>query len=88
MSIPHAFRGFVDQDGRISRLPVKWAKKRELADWLLELVEPAKSYTEPEINQLFAQYVDDFALLRRMLVRDRKLARHPYRRESRRAASV
>lgn len=88
MSIPHAFRGFVDQDGRISRLPVKWAKKRELADWLLELVEPEKSYTEPEINQLFEQYVDDFALIRRLLVDDGKLERDPYGREYRRAARV
>lgn len=75
MSLPAKLKNFADRDGRVVRLPVKWGKKAELADWLLSLLEPQVRYTELEINEIFGQWVDDFALMRRLLVDSGKLAR-------------
>jgi hypothetical protein len=88
MTIPSKFRGFVDSSGRISRLPVKWGKKAELADWLLEQLEPGRAYSEPELNEIFEEYVDDFALMRRLLVDSGKLERDRYGREYRRVLNA
>ena len=75
MSLPANLKNFADADGRIARLPVKWAKKAEVADWLLTRLDSNKVYTEFEINDEFEKYVDDFALIRRLLVDSGKLAR-------------
>ena len=75
MTLPASFRTFVNGDGRITRRPVKMAKKVELSRWLLGLVEPERRYSERELNDLFEAYVDDFALMRRMLVEDGSLDR-------------
>lgn len=84
MTLPDQFRNFTNDDGRIERLPVKWSKKVALADWCLELLEPGRIYSEPQINELFEEYVADFALIRRMLVDAGKLYRDAYGREYRR----
>lgn len=75
MQLPTSFRTFTDANGRIPRLPVKLSKKRELSLWLSTLLEPGRKYTEQEINALFEAYVDDFALMRRMLVDSGTVAR-------------
>ena len=85
MELPAKFKGFADSDGRITRLPVKLSKKGELAYWLLELIEPGRVYSEKEITALFIEYVDDFALMRRLLVEEGKLLRDPSGAEYRRA---
>lgn len=75
MQLPTSFRTFTDSNGRITRLPVKLSKKRELSLWLSTLLEPGRIYTEQEVNELFEAYVDDFALMRRMLVESGVVAR-------------
>ena len=87
MSIPAQFRTFVDADGRISRMPVKLSKKVELSNWMLTLLEPERVYSEPELNEVFETYVDDFALMRRMLVEAGSLERDRYGYEYRVAAN-
>jgi hypothetical protein len=88
MSIPAQFRGFIDADGRIKRMPVKMSKKVELADWLLTQLDTDHVYSEKELNEVFETYVDDFALMRRMLVEAGKLERDRYGYEYRRVVAV
>lgn len=85
MELPARFKVFTDSDGRITRLPVKLSKKSDLAYWLLELLEPGRVYSEKEITATFIEYVDDFALMRRLLVEDGKLLRDASGYEYRRA---
>lgn len=73
--VPLEFRTFANAHGRITRLPVRLSKKVALSKWLLTLVEPGRRYTEKEISELFEQYVDDFALMRRMLIESGDLQR-------------
>lgn len=75
MSLPANLKNFANRDGRITRLPVKWAKKVELADWLLAQLDAEARYSELEVNEIFETYVDDFALIRRLLVDSQKLGR-------------
>lgn len=75
MSLPASLKNFANRDGRITRLPVKWAKKVELAEWLLTQLDAEARYTEFEVNAIFETYVDDFALIRRLLVDSNKLGR-------------
>jgi hypothetical protein len=75
MTLPASLKSFVNADGRVTRLPVKMSKKIELSRWLLQLVEPGRRYTERELTDLFEAYVDDFALMRRMLVEDGSIER-------------
>lgn len=75
MVIPEQFKSFANREGRITRLPVKLSKKESLAHWLLELLEPDRIYTEKEITEIFIVYVDDFALMRRILVEEGSLLR-------------
>lgn len=75
MQLPASFRTFTDSQGRITRLPVKLSKKRELSLWLSTLLEPGRKYSEQEVSELFEEFVDDFALMRRMLVESGTIAR-------------
>lgn len=88
MSIPAQFRTFVNADGRITRMPVKMSKKIELSMWLLTLLEPGRAYSEKELNEVFEGYVDDFALMRRMLVESGDLDRDRYGYEYRRVVAA
>lgn len=88
MSIPAEFKSFANADGRITRLPVKLSKKVALSQWLFTLLEDSKTYSEKELNDVFAQYVDDFALIRRMLVDAGWLERDAYGREYKKAKVV
>lgn len=87
MSIPTQFRTFVNADGRIKRMPVKMSKKIELSEWLLTLLDVDRVYSEKELNEIFEAYVDDFALMRRMLVEAGSLERDRYGYEYRRVAA-
>lgn len=81
MPIPDSLKSHLDSTGRISRLPVRYSKKQALALGLLEEFQPDRIYSEVEVNQLLLQYVDDFALIRRVLVELGKLRRDAYGRE-------
>lgn len=87
MTIPNQFRTFANAEGRIQRMPVKLSKKIELSEWLLTLLDADRVYTEKELNEVFETYVDDFALIRRMLVEAGSLERDRYGYEYRRVAA-
>lgn len=84
MDVPAQFRTFVNAEGRIKRMPVKLSKKIELSQWLLTLLDAERVYSEKELNEVFEAYVDDFALMRRMLVESGQLERDRYGYEYRR----
>ena len=48
---------------------------------LLEDLEIGKTYTEKQVNEVFARSVVDFALIRRMLVNSGLLVRDRYGRQ-------
>lgn len=78
MIFPDSLKPFVDADGRIVRLPAKHSRKLQLALAMLQRVEVEKVYSEPEINNLFSEFVDDFAYVRRTLVDLGYLSRDAY----------
>lgn len=88
MTLPPAFKGFLNKEGRISRLPAKHSKKLELCLALLESVEVDREYSEKEINELFYESVDDFAFVRRTLVDLGHLERDKYGRCYKRLMSI
>jgi hypothetical protein len=87
MTLPTKFKTFQNSEGVITRLPAKFSKKVELADWALSLFEPGKVYDEKQVNETIGQYIEDFALIRRLLVDDGKLERDTYGREYRRVVA-
>jgi hypothetical protein len=54
---------------------------------LLEQLESGRAYSEPELNDIFEEYVDDYALMRRLLVDSGKLERDRYGHEYRRVSA-
>jgi hypothetical protein len=56
-------------------MPVKLGRKLTLALGLLEDFQVGVDYTEAEVNEILNRYVDDFALIRRMLVERGELGR-------------
>jgi hypothetical protein len=84
MTLPAKYKAFQNSEGVITRLPAKFSKKVELADWALGLFEVGTVYSEQQVNEIIGQYIADFALIRRLLVDDGKLERDAYGREYRR----
>ncbi|UCF09452.1 MAG: DUF2087 domain-containing protein [Candidatus Bipolaricaulota bacterium] len=74
---------FLDGD-RLRRLPAKRKKRMVVLEWLAERFEPARSYTESEVNAILSRHHPDVATIRRELVwnefmdRERSIyRRHP-----------
>ena len=84
MEIPAEFQTFVNAQGRITKLPVRLSKKVALSEWLITLLDPKRIYSEKEVNEIFEAHVEDFALMRRMLVESGELERDRYGYEYRR----
>ncbi len=84
MVIPIQLKAFVNEEGRVTRLPAKHSKKLQLAISLLELFEFDRPYTESEVTEMLSAYVDDFAFVRRTLVDLGHLERDRYGREYKR----
>ena len=78
MNLTQRFRGHLNSEGRITRLPSKHSKRVELCLALLEQVQPETNYSEKQINGLFFEVVDDFAFVRRTLVDMGYLERDSY----------
>ena len=57
---------FLDGD-RIIRLPAKQKKRLVILRWLVEQMEPARRYSEAELNAVIRQHHADFATIRREL---------------------
>lgn len=84
--LPQQFKVYANADGKITRLPVRLSKKIALANWAVELLEFDRIYAEPEVNEVIGKYIEDFALIRRMLVNSGRLQRDPYGKEYRRVS--
>lgn len=60
-------RPFV-RDGRISAMPAKHSRRRQLLAEVAQVFEPGRRYSEPAVNDLLVALYPDFATLRRYLV--------------------
>ncbi len=59
---------FVDEAGRLSSIPVQRKKRLAVLRWLVEDFQPARLYSEAEVNRIISRRHPDFAALRRFLV--------------------
>lgn len=66
---------FIDEAGRIPRWPSKVGKQLILLQALAGDFEPAKQYTEQEVNAILMQRVTDYVRVRRDMVDRGLLAR-------------
>lgn len=66
---------FIDDAGRIPRWPSKVGKQLILLQALANDFDPAKRYTEQEVNAILMQRVTDYVRIRRDLVDRGLLAR-------------
>jgi hypothetical protein len=76
---PLELRPFIDDEGRLKQWPVKFSKQMVALEWLSQLFERSRDYTEPEVNDLLntAHTFEDWAILRRGLCDHRWLERDP-----------
>jgi hypothetical protein len=57
-------------DGKLKTIPTQRKKRDVILRYLANQFEPAKSYSEKEVNTMLVAYHDDVATLRRELVAD------------------
>jgi hypothetical protein len=69
-------RNFVDEDGRIVRLPARAAKLRLVLEYCAQRFEPGREYDEQQVNDVLLELHDDHVTLRRLLVDEGLLARN------------
>jgi len=67
-------RSFV-QDGRLLKIPEQRKKRLVILQWLCDQLEPERRYPEPELNQFFLRFHEDFASLRREMIVNALMAR-------------
>jgi hypothetical protein len=60
-------RAFV-VDGRLKSIPTSPSKRLVILDWLAQLFEPGRHYSEKMVNLLLGQHHPDTAALRRYMV--------------------
>ena len=63
------------RDGRIVSIPAAAGKRAVLLDWLAQLFEPGRRYTEREVNAMIGRLHADTAAWRRYLVEHELLSR-------------
>ena len=68
MSDDAVLENFVDEAGRLSSIPVQRKKRLAVLRWLVEDFQPARLYSEAEVNRIISRRHPDFAALRRFLV--------------------
>jgi hypothetical protein len=68
-------RAFFDDEGRLTSIPAKHAKRLVVLDRLAQLFEPGERYPETEVNRRLRAAHDDVAALRRYLVDEGFLSR-------------
>lgn len=66
---------FVDADGRLVSIPAQHKKLMAVLRWLVEDFQPARRYTEAEVNRVISRRHEDFASLRRLLVDEELMQR-------------
>jgi hypothetical protein len=52
---------------RLKAIPSKRSRKKLVLEWLVQRFDPARDYTEAEVNELIKRSHPDFATLRREL---------------------
>ena len=62
--------------GRLLQIPAAESRRMVVLRFLAELFQPARRYTEAEVNEVLRQYHPDVASLRRFLVDTELLQRH------------
>ena len=70
-SLPAADRKVMNAfvvDGRLQSIPSSIGKRLVILDWLAQLFEPGRRYSEPMVNLIIGQRHADTAALRRYLV--------------------
>ena len=60
-------RAFV-VDGRLTSIPTAHSKRLVILDWLAQLFEPGRRYSEQMVNLILGQHHSDTAALRRYMV--------------------
>ncbi len=68
-------RTFFDDQGRLTTIPARRAKRLVVLDRLAQLFEPGERYPETEVNRLLRNAHHDVAALRRHLVDEGFLGR-------------
>lgn len=68
--------------GRLRTIPVQRKKARIVLEKIVEVFEPGRAYTEREVDLILAAFYDDVCALRRELIAEGLIERHPdeYRR--------
>lgn len=56
------------RDGRLTKIPVPWAKKLIVFEYLAQQFEPGQRYSESMVNLILGRFHADTAALRRYLV--------------------
>lgn len=68
-------RAFLDEDGRLRRIPARHAKRQVVLDHVAQSFEVGVRYPESDVNELLHRFHPDHAALRRHLVDDGYLDR-------------
>jgi len=71
---PAQLRAFI-RDGRITAVPAKRTRRRQLLDEVAQAFEPGRRYPEPVVNKVLKSVFDDYCTLRRYLVDEAFLSR-------------
>ena len=66
---------FFSADGRLRAIPAQRSKRNVVLERLAAEFEPARIYTEREVNAILRRFHDDVATLRRELIATKKLVR-------------
>jgi excisionase family DNA binding protein len=66
---------FFSSDGRLRAIPAQRSKRTIVLERLVAEFEPARIYTEREVNAILRRFHDDVATIRRELVATKKLVR-------------
>jgi hypothetical protein len=72
---PAQLRAFV-RDGRITAVPARRTRRRQLLDEVAQAFEPGRRYPEPVVNEILKSVFDDYCTLRRYLVDEAFLSRN------------
>ena len=61
-------RTFLAADGRLTRMPAKFTKRRYVLEHIVCAFEPGAKYSEVEVNAILRAFYDDYVTLRRYLI--------------------
>jgi hypothetical protein len=71
---PEQLRPFI-RDGRITGLPAKRTRRRQLLDQVAQAFEPGRRYPETAVDEILKSIFDDHCTLRRHLIDESFLSR-------------